>query len=174
MKELLKQAGYAGEKVVMLVATDYAQFKAIGDVAADTMSRCGMNVDYVATDWGTMLQRRNNKGTTDKGGWSCFFTGWEGEDHMNPSNHYAIRGNGNDPAAWPGWCVSPKLEALRNAWFDAPDEAAQKKICVDMQLQCMVDVPSVPLGQFVQPTAYRTSVTGVLNGFATFWNVRPA
>jgi peptide/nickel transport system substrate-binding protein len=174
VKEKLKQAGYAGEKVVMLVATDYAQFKAIGDVAADTMSRLGMNVDYIATDWGTMLQRRNNRGPIDKGGWSCFFTGWEGEDHMNPSNHYAIRGNGNDAAAWPGWCVSPKLEAYRNAWFDAPDEAAQKKICVDMQLQCMVDVPSVPLGQFVQPTAYRSSITGVLNGFATFWNVRPA
>ena len=32
----------------------------------------------------------------------------------------------------------------------------------------------MPLGQFIQPTAYRGSVTGVLNGFATFWNVRPA
>jgi peptide/nickel transport system substrate-binding protein len=173
-KQMLKEAGYAGEKVVMVVATDYAQFKAIGEVAADMMSRAGMNVDYVATDWGTMLQRRNNRGPADKGGWSCFFTGWEGEDHMNPSNHYAIRGNGNDASAWPGWCVSPKLEDLRNAWFDAPNEAAQKKICEDIQLQCMVDVPSVPLGQFVQPTAYRTSVTGVLPGFATFWNVRPA
>jgi peptide/nickel transport system substrate-binding protein len=174
VKEKLKAAGYAGEKVVMLIATDYAQFKAMGDVAADLMSHVGMNVDYVATDWGTMLQRRNNKGPTDKGGWSCFFTGWEGEDQMDPSNYYAIRGNGNEPAGWPGWCVSPKLESLRNAWFDAPGTAAQKKICEELQLQCMVDVPSVPVGQYAQPTAYRTSITGVLNGFATFWNVRPA
>jgi peptide/nickel transport system substrate-binding protein len=174
VKQMLKEAGYAGEKVSMLVATDYTQFKAIGDVAADMMSQIGMNVDYVATDWGTMLQRRNNKGPVDQGGWSCFFTGWEGEDHMDPSNHYAIRGNGNDPAGWPGWCVSPRLEALRNDWFDAPDVKTQRKICEDIQLQCMVDVPSVPLGQFVQPTAYRTSLTGVLKGFPTFWNVRPA
>jgi peptide/nickel transport system substrate-binding protein len=173
-KEMLKAAGYAGEKVVMIVATDYAQFKAIGDVAADMMTQSGMNVDYVATDWGTMLQRRNNKGPIDQGGWNCFFTGWEGLDHMNPSNHYAIRGNGNDSSAWPGWCVSQKLEDCRNAWFDARDQASQKKICQDMQLQCMVDVPSVPLGQYFQPTSYRTSLTGVLNGFATFWNVRPA
>ena len=55
-----------------------------------------------------------------------------------------------------------------------PDAGVQKKICQDMQLQCMVDVPSLPLGQYFQPTAYRTSMTGVLNGFATFWNVRPA
>ncbi|MDB5416308.1 MAG: Peptide/nickel transport system substrate-binding protein, partial [Rubritepida sp.] len=72
-REMVRAAGYAGEKVVMLVATDYAQFKAIGDVMADTLSRIGMNVDYVATDWGTMLQRRNNKNPAEQGGWSCLF-----------------------------------------------------------------------------------------------------
>jgi peptide/nickel transport system substrate-binding protein len=174
-KEAIKRAGYAGEKVTMLVATDYPQFKAIGDVAADLFSRVGMHVDYIATDWGTMLQRRNNKGPVDQGGWSCFFTGWEGEDHLDPSNHYAIRGNGNDAAGWPGWCVSPRLEQLRNDWFDAPTLEAQQAICRDIQVQCMtVDVPSIPLGQYVQPTAYRKSITGVLKGFPTFWSVRPA
>lgn len=173
-KELLKQAGYAGEKVVMLVAADYPQFKAIGEVMADSMGQAGMNVDYVATDWGTMLQRRNNRGPVDQGGWSCFSTGWEGMDHMNPSNHYAIRGDGNEKSAWPGWCVSPRLEELRNAWFDAPTVAAQQAICADIQVQCMTDVPSMPLGQYIQPMAHRASITGVLNGFATFWNVRPA
>ena len=173
-KELIKQAGYEGEKVVMLVASDYPQFKAIGDVAADMFGKVGMNVDYISTDWGTMLQRRNNRGPTDQGGWSCFATGWEGLDHMNPSNHYAIRGNGEEASAWPGWCVSPKLEALRNAWFDAPNTEEQQKICRDMQLQCLVDVPSIPLGQYIQPVGYRGKITGVLNGFATFWNVRPA
>ncbi|HKQ03135.1 MAG TPA: hypothetical protein VJ735_22660, partial [Actinomycetes bacterium] len=67
-------------------ATDYPQFKAIGEVAADAMAKIGINVDYVATDWGTMLQRRSNKGPLDQGGWSCFNTGWEGADHMDPSN----------------------------------------------------------------------------------------
>ncbi|MBK1660907.1 ABC transporter substrate-binding protein [Paracraurococcus ruber] len=173
-REMLKASGYGGEKVPMLVATDYAQFKAIGEVAADAMQKIGLNLDYVATDWGTMLQRRNNKGPADQGGWSCFSTGWEGADHMDPSNHYAIRGNGDQPSAWPGWCTSPKLEALRNAWFDAPDLAAQQAICRDMQVQCMQDVPSIPLGQFVQPTAYRTNVTNVARGFPTFWGVRKA
>ncbi|MEN0075313.1 MAG: ABC transporter substrate-binding protein [Paracraurococcus sp.] len=171
-KQLLKQAGYAGQKVAMLVATDYAQFKAIGEVAADAMSRIGINVDFVATDWGTMLQRRSNKGPLDQGGWSCFSTGWEGADHMDPSNHYAMRGNGDDPSAWPGWCVDQKLEDLRNAWFDAPDLAAQQAICRDLQLRAMQVVPSVPLGQYIQPTAYRTNVTGVSRGFPVFWGVK--
>ena len=172
-KQMMKSAGYAGEKVTMLVATDYPQFKAIADVMADSMSQAGMNVDYVATDWGTMLQRRNNRKTSAQGGWNCFFTGWEGDDHLNPSNHYAMRGNGDDAAAWPGWCVSPKLEELRDAWFAAPDAATQKSICVKLQSQAMLDLPSVPLGQFQAPTAYNTRINGVLPGFATFWNVHP-
>jgi peptide/nickel transport system substrate-binding protein len=171
-RRMLQEAGYAGEKTTMLVASDYPQFKAIGEVAADVMSRIGMNVDYVSTDWGTMLQRRNNRGPIEQGGWSCFSTGWEGLDHMDPSGHYAIRGNGGEASAWPGWCTSPKLEELRTAWFDAPNLAAQQAVCRDMQIQCMQDVPSIPLGQYIQPTAYRTNVTGVLQGFPVFWNVR--
>jgi len=170
-KQLLKEAGYNGEKIGMLIATDYQQFKAFGEVAADSMKKAGLNVDYIATDWGTMLQRRNNKGPIDQGGWSCFITGWEGSDHMDPSNHYAVRGNGNEPSAWPGWCVSQKLEELRNAWFLAPDLAAQQAICRDLQAQAMIDVPSIPLGQYQQPTAYRTNVVGVKRGFPTFWGV---
>jgi peptide/nickel transport system substrate-binding protein len=174
VREMVKAAGYAGEKTAMLVATDYAQFKAIGEVAADVMGKMGLNVDFVATDWGSMLQRRNNKGPVEQGGWSCFNTGWEGVDHMDPSNHYAIRGNGGDASAWPGWCTSARLEEQRNAWFAAPDLAAQQAICREMQVQVMQDVPSIPLGLFYQPTGYRTTLTDIKQGFPVFWNVRRA
>ncbi len=172
VKRMMREAGYGGEKVAMLVATDYPQFKAIGDVAADMFKNIGMNIDYIATDWGTMLQRRNNRGPVDQGGWSCFNTGWEGVDHLDPANHYAVRGNGGETSAWPGWCVSEKLEEQRNAWFAAPSLAAQQQICRDMQVQVMQDVPSIPLGQYTSQTAYRTNITGVLRGFPVFWNVR--
>ena len=42
-----------------------------------------------------------------------------------------------------------------------------------MQVQAFEDVPYMPVGQFFQPTAYRKRLQGVLNGFATFWNVAP-
>jgi peptide/nickel transport system substrate-binding protein len=73
----------------------------------------------------------------------------------------------------PVGAAGPRLEELRSAWFDAPGIEAQRKVCQQMQLQCMIDAPSLPLGQFVQPTAYRNRLTGVLIGFTTFWNVRP-
>ena len=36
------------------------------------------------------------------------------------------------------------------------------------------EAPFLPLGEYKQPTAYCTSSTGVLDGTAVFWNVRPA
>jgi uncharacterized protein YdeI (YjbR/CyaY-like superfamily) len=47
-RTLLQQAGYGGEKIAMLIATDYAQFKAFGEVAADGMRKAGLNVDAPA------------------------------------------------------------------------------------------------------------------------------
>jgi peptide/nickel transport system substrate-binding protein len=169
VKDDLKQAGYNGEKVVLLVPTDYAIFKAMGDVAADTLRRIGMNVEYVATDWGTMQQRRNKKTTVEEGGWSVFFSAWAGTDTLNPASHVTMRGNGE---AFPGWSTSEKTEQLRAEWFGAPSDDARADICRQIQLQCLQDVPYFPLGQYLQPTAYRSDLTGILNGFSTFWNVR--
>ena len=73
---------------------------------------------------------------------------------------------------WFGWPTMPKLEELRNAWFEAPDEAAQKKICGDIQQEVFDEVPFYPLGQLYQPTAYKKELTGVLEGFVLFWNVK--
>ena len=51
---------------------------------------------------------------------------------------------------------------------------AQARICADIQREAFVEVPYVPMGQYLQPTAYRSSLEGVLQGFALFWNVRRA
>ena len=60
---------------------------------------------------------------------------------------------------------------MRAAWLEAPDLASQRGICVEMQRQAMTDVPYMPVGQYIQPTAYRADLSGMLGGFATFWNV---
>ena len=168
----LKAAGYAGEKVVLMVPADSPTLKSQGDVAADMLTTAGMNVDYMALDWGTMLTRRNRKDSVEQGGWSAFVTSWAGTDWMNPAGHIALRGNGE--AGYAGWSTSPRTEELREAWFRAADQAAQKAICAEIQQQCMIDVPFYPLGQYIQPTAFRNSITGVLGGIPVFWNVRPA
>ena len=170
VKAELRAAGYKGERVALIAATDFPVLKAMADVGADMMTRAGMSVDYQALDWGGVLNRRTSRKPVAEGGWSCFFTAWAGTDTLTPAGHISLRANGKD--AWFGWPDSPKLEQMRADWFAAPGLEAQKAICADMQRQAFVDVPYVPLGQYLQATAYRNDLSGVLSGFAIFWNVR--
>ena len=172
VRAALKAAGYNNERVVLMAATDFPVLKAMADVTADMFKQAGLNVDYQATDWGSVVTRRGKKDPVANGGWSAFCTAWAGTDHLNPAGHLSIRANGDQ--AWFGWPNDPKLEALRESWFTAPNVAAQAAICADMQKQAFESVPYIPTGQYLQPTAYRTSLEGVLPGFALFWNVKRA
>jgi peptide/nickel transport system substrate-binding protein len=169
-KKALAAAGYKGEKVVLMGATDLPNLKALGDVAADMLQRAGFNVDYQVMDWGTVVQRRAKKEPVEKGGWSAFGTFWAGLDLATPASNAFLRATGETSAI--GWPKSDALEALRQQWLDAPDIAAQKRLAVDIQKQAFIDLPYVPLGQYFYATAFQQNITGVLNGMALFWNVR--
>ena len=169
-REALRAAGYRGEPVLLMVPSNSAVLTALGAVFEDMLKRIGMNVEVYAVEFNAMLQRRNRRGPVSDGGWSLFVTNWSGSDWLNPAGHIALRGNGDQGYA--GWGNMPRLEELRSAWFRAPDLAAQQAICRDMQIEAMRETAFYPLGQYLQPTAYRSNLTGILDGFATFWNVR--
>jgi peptide/nickel transport system substrate-binding protein len=169
-KSEIEAAGYKGEKVVLLAPTDIAVLKAAADVGADMMQKIGLNVDYQAMDWGTVVQRRASTKPLDQGGWSLFHTFWSGLDQATPIGHAFLRGNGK--AAAPGWPTAPTIEALRAEWINTPDVEAQRKIAIKLQQQVLIDLPYVPLGQMFQPTSFHADISGVLNGFAIFWNVK--
>ncbi len=170
VKAELAAAGYKGEKVVILAPTDIASAKALADITTDTLRKLGVNVDYQAMDWATLVQRRAKKDPVDKGGWSIYHTSWAGIDQANPVGHVFLRGNGQQATV--GWPTSPRIEELRDEWLRAPGLAAQKKLCVEMQLQAFQDVPYIPLGQYFAPTAFQANLTGVLRGSPVFWNIR--
>lgn len=169
VKQQIIAAGYKGEPIVAMVATDFPALNAMGLVAADMLKRAGFNVNVVETDWGSVVQRRASRNPPDKGGWNVFCTNFTGLDESTPAGFLALRGNG--ASAWFGWPTAPKLEDLRNAWFEAQSEADQKKIGAQLQAQAFTDVPFLPLGEYLQPTAYSTSLTGILKGMPIFWNV---
>ncbi|MFC0406811.1 ABC transporter substrate-binding protein [Roseomonas elaeocarpi] len=170
VKEALKAAGYAGEKVVLLVPADSLAQKPLGDVAAGMLREVGMNVEYVALDFASVLQRRAKKGPVEEGGWSAVAANWQGIDWLNPAAHIPLRGDGT----YPGWYKSDRVTALRDGWLQAPTLAEQQRICREIQQVAVEEVPFYPVGVYRQPSAHRSSITGVLNGTAVFWNVRPA
>ncbi len=170
VRQELQAAGYKGEKVVMLVAVDIPYLKIMGEVTADLFKRIGLNLDYQAIDWTTVVQRRTKMDPAEQGGWNLFCIYDNGANQLDPASHLLLRGNGK--AAQFGWPTSERIESLRNAWFDAKTLDEQKKIAGELQLQAFEDVPYIPLGQSIPPTAYRRDLTGVLDGHPFFWNVR--
>ena len=169
VKRLLEGAGYKGEKVVVLMPTDIASAHALAEITADLFRKLGMNVEAPAMDWATLVQRRVKTGPVEEGGWSVFHTSWSGADMINPAGHVFLRGNGKNAA--PGWPDSPAIEALRDAWFAASDLQTLRDMAIQLQQQAFQDVPYIPLGQYFQPTAYRSDLTGTLKGSPLFWNV---
>lgn len=169
-REMLKQAGYNGEKVVMLVATDVPITKAQGDVTADMLTRIGMNVDYQALDWGTVGSRRTSKKPVSEGGWSIFFSWHSGVDCINPAPYKGVSASGDK--AWFGWPTSETVEQHIAEWYEAPDLAAEKKALDGVNRAGMDHVTFIPTGFFMGHSAWRDSLKGVTQGpFPLFWNV---
>jgi peptide/nickel transport system substrate-binding protein len=170
-KEVM-MAGYGGEKVVFLGAADVPRISAICQVGADMLSKIGLNVEYVSLDWGTIVQRNQHQQPISDGGWSMFGSMTGGLDWDNPACNPALRGNGRAAAA--GWPTSPGLEAIREQWLRATDQPKQHALAADMQRQAFVDVPTLPLGLYYQPVAYRNDLAGMMKGLVLFTGVRRA
>ncbi len=170
VKAELARAGYAGERVVLLVPADSVVQKPLGDVAADMLRQAGMNVEYAAMSFGNTLTRRASKAPVDAGGWSAVVGNPQGMDWLNPVGHQALGG----AAAYAGWYSSARMQGLRAQWLAADALSDQQRICREIQLLAFDEVPYYPIGQYKQPTAYRDRITDVGSGTATFWNVRPA
>jgi peptide/nickel transport system substrate-binding protein len=170
LRKQVMAAGYNGEKVVFLGAADVPRITAICEVGADLLGKIGLNVDYVSTDWGTVVQRTTRRQPIAEGGWSIFGSMWGGLDMDNPAGDLVLRGNGKD--AWMGWPTAPKLEAIRDQWLRATDLPTQKALAADMQRQAFEDAPAMPLGLYYQPVAYRNDLAGMMKGLILFTGVR--
>ena len=166
----LREAGYRGEKVVLVAPGDYPQINALSLVTADLLTRLGMNLELVSTDWGSLVQRRVSKEPVERGGWSIIHTTSSGQSLALPVFHLFLRANGDN--AWFGWPNDPEIERLRNAWTESQTLADQKSIAEALNRRAMEVLPYIPLGFYWQPSAWRRNVTGAFRAPVTaFWNM---
>lgn len=171
--QMLKESGYAGQKVVVINPTDFPQIHPLGLVTADTLKRIGMNVDLQETDWGSVVQRRSSMEPVEKGGWSVFHTFSSAVALSSPATHPLLSGLGK--RGWFGWWTNADAVALTEKWLNAPDPAAQMQAAKALAHLAMTDVAAVMVGQWYGKTAFRKTITGVLQGVSPYpWNVRPA
>jgi len=169
-KQLVKEAGYKGEKIVIIDATDQPIVHSQSLLTLEALKKIGLNAEVQAGDWGTLITRRASKEPIDKGGWSIFHTWLVGPDVTSPAVNFAVRGSGQK--AWFGWPEDAKIEELREAWFAATDASSSKKAAEAVQARAFDFVPYVPTAQFILPTAYRTNLSGLIIAPITLmWNV---
>ena len=172
-RRLLRESAYRGETTVVLNPTDFPSMGPVGQVTADLLTRIGFTVDLRESDWGTVVQRRANRESVEKGGWSVFHSFGSASTYATPATSTLVRQQG--AAAWFGWPDDPKAEAMVQDWLDAPDEASRTRIADAIGALAMEDVATIPVGQFFIKTAFRPAITGVLQGIAPYpYNVRPS
>ena len=167
----LREAGYNGAKIVHINPSDFPAVTQQGRVTADLMRRLGVNIDLVESDWASIIARRANKAPPAQGGWNLHNTNFPAAGIANPAVSPIIRGNGE--RAWFGWPTDAASEAEVERWIGAADAATQQAAMAALQQAAWESVPFAPTGLFRLRTAFRSNLTGVLQGPNPFlWNLR--
>ncbi|WP_445659012.1 ABC transporter substrate-binding protein [Achromobacter sp. NCFB-sbj8-Ac1-l] len=169
-RQLLQEAGYQGEKVVLLYPTDHISAPAVM-VMAQNMKKAGINVDLQSMDWASLAARRLKKDPPAQGGWNVFLT-WGGYfDASTPvTNPWLSAACGN---SLPGWPCDKELDTLRTQWIQETDAAKRKEIAAQLQARAYQTVPYVMWGEFKPVSAVRGLKHTELmkTGIPVMWNV---
>lgn len=169
-KQMLTEAGYKGEKVVVLVPSDVTYLNAAALMAAHTMRSIGINVDAQTMDWASITARRAKRDAPEAGGWNAYIT-VAGEFDVNSpiSNAYLSAACGN---SLPGWPCDKKLDELRTAWLKETVPAKRRELLDAFQARAYEAVPYISVGQYSPAFAARSSLKGVdklWRGLPTVW-----
>ncbi len=171
-KRMLAESGYKGEPVVCMASQDLPHHKAWGDVTVDLLKRLGINVDFAALDWGTIVARRAKKSPPDQGGWHVYHTNLAGADCVDPTNKF-IRADGG--ISFNGWAKSADVEAGVSAWFEADTLEAEQAAARALNKAALEDVVYAPLGWYLRYHGWRKNLAGVGQGpLPFFWGVGKA
>ncbi|RWI86433.1 MAG: ABC transporter substrate-binding protein [Mesorhizobium sp.] len=173
-KRLLREAGYAGEKVVILQPTDWAEGSNASQVLAAELQKIGVNAELAAMDWGTLATRRTNKGPVNEGGWSIFITSESNSSRGDPIAAESLGASGE--TSWYGWPNSDEYEALRAKWSDVQTIEERKALARKMQQVAWDLAGTVFLGRVVTPIARRKTLTGLIGmpELVPMWNMEKA
>jgi peptide/nickel transport system substrate-binding protein len=169
-KALLAEAGYDGTPVVLMQSTDISSLSNLAPVAKSLMEKAGLKVDLQAMDWQTLVSRRAKKDPPAAGGWSVFLTSWGSVDVLDPVSTNFL--NASCEKATFGWPCDGEIERLRDAYAKETDPAKQKAISEAVQVRAAEYPTHIPLGQYLQPSAFRKNIIGVLVASnVAFWNI---
>lgn len=158
-RELLAQAGYAGETLVILNSSDHAQLNPLGIVLKPALEEAGFTVEMPDMDLAAVISR------LAANDWNLFTnfcpTSTCAQPDLTPVTNLSV-----DLWGWPGY------PDLVNQFIRAPDLAAKKAIVDEMQARIYDDAYNIVLGQFFPMLPHRITVANLKpTMFPTYYNV---
>jgi peptide/nickel transport system substrate-binding protein len=169
-KQLLKDAGYDGRRIVFLNAADLPINSAVTLTIAENLRKAGLDVDVPTMDWATLTQRRTKREPQGEGGWNLFITVANALDAGSPLTNLYLASPCE--GGLPGWPCDARLEDLRRSWWEEADPEKRRVILDAVQLRAFEVLPYVNGGQFRTLTAFRKTVSGIQpTTIPVFWGI---
>ena len=157
--ELMKKAGYAGEKIRLVTTPDYGEMYNATLVVQAQLKAAGFNAEVEPYDFAVFMEHR-----ADPAQWDLFIT--TNSYCMLPQQLSVLN---------PGWAAfdAPEVaEGIRAIRF-AEDTEGAKAAWNDLQEFVYSYGAAIAIGQFSDVLAYRTSVEGFdYAHYPVYWNVK--
>jgi peptide/nickel transport system substrate-binding protein len=156
-RSLLREAGYKGEKIVVMSTKDYTWNNNTAQVLVPEMQAAGFTVDSQVYDWPTLLSRRTKPDMYD-----IFLTGFS--PSIDPTGVIFFG------KTWPGWYKSEAMDQALAQWSRIPvtDAAARHKAMDRIQTIFYTEVPVAKVGNSYGLEVYN----GHLHGYTGYFDVR--
>lgn len=172
-RQLIEESGYAGEKVVILGPTDWAEAELASQVLASVLQKAGINAELAPMTWSELAVRRGKTEPVNNGGWNIFITYFSDFECSSPFGTSLFLMNG--AKAWYGWPKNDEFEALRVKWPDVETLEEREALAREMQRIWWNYVPLVYLCQTLTPAARSTSLVDMVHFEAPYrpmWNMQ--
>lgn len=171
-RKLLVESSYKGQPVVILDAIDDPLVHNPTAVTAQNLKAIGFNVDVRATDGASVFALALKQNPVDQGGWNLVHQYADSTNYSNPVLNNALRAGGVGRASI-GWPKSEAIETLRASFLTALTPEEQSRIARELQQEAYRISLYGLNGQLLQPTAYRTSLSGMIDApIPVFWNLK--
>ncbi len=155
-RQLLNEAGYKGEKIVVLVPGGVPLLGPLTQIAIKQMQGAGLNIDAQSLDFGSLVTRRTRKDAPDKGGWNIYVTAIGQPDLDTPiTNNNLVGGCAN---VVPGLVCDEGIQKMTATWLTETRPAERRKLVENIQRRAYEVVSYVPLGQFIPVIGIRKDV----------------
>ncbi|MGJ7609042.1 hypothetical protein ACSFA7_32220 [Variovorax sp. LT1R20] len=117
------------------------------------------------------MVEQTGPGQAWQGKWRLFLTFTLVPDTLTPGNHVLLRASGFADGVV-GWPTDEPTRELRAAFLTAKSEAERKQVTEKLNARAFDQVLYLPVGQYVQPTAYRSNIGGIVPAsMPFFWSV---